>query len=68
MGNIIMSIKEKEQIKVFEQLLRREISQKAGAELLNLTDRQIRNKLKAYRLEGIASLVHKNRGKTSKRK
>ncbi len=68
MEYISMSIKEKEQVKVFEQLVRREITQKAASEMLNLTERQIRNKLRIYRLDGAASLVHKNRGKVSKKK
>ena len=68
MGYIIMSTKEKKQVKVLEQLIRKELTQQGAAELLDLTDRQVRTKLKAYRSEGITSLMHKNRGKRSNRR
>lgn len=68
MEYIIMSMKEKKQIKVFEQLIRHEITQQGAAELLGLSDRQVRNKVKAHNLKDPESLIHKNKGKQSKKK
>ena len=65
---IIMSRKETNQITIFECLMRKEISQKAAGQALNLTPRQIRNKLKQYRATGPEGLIHKNRGKISNRR
>lgn len=65
---IIMSIKEKHQVRVYEQLVRKEITQKTAAEELNLSPRQVRNKVKRFKSEGIEGLVHKNRGKTSSKR
>ena len=45
-----MSMKEKEQIQVFEQLIRREITHKAGAKMLDLSEHQVRTKLRAYKV------------------
>lgn len=68
MGNFTMSRKEMEQIKIFEKLLEKTITQKDAARFLNLTDRQVRNKLKRYKKFGESSLIHLNRGKPSPRK
>lgn len=67
-GGIVMSNKEISQSEVFEKLTRREIKQKKAARLLNLSVRQIKRKLRLYKLEGVKSLVHKGRGKVSNRK
>jgi len=67
MENIIMSLKEKEQVVVFEQLKRGEISQVIAAQMLSFSDRWVRKKLKRYLARGIPGLVHKNRGRPSRR-
>ncbi len=67
MGNIIMSLKEKEQVMVFEQLKRKEISQVVTAQILKMSPRHVRRKLSRYLQEDIAGLVHKNRGRPSNR-
>lgn len=67
-GGIVMSHKEMGQTEVFEKLKRREIRQKVAAGMLGLSVRQIKRKLRQYRLEGSKSLVHKGRGKVSNRK
>lgn len=64
--NSNMSVKEMEQVHIFEKLIRKEISQKSAAERLNLSDRQVRNKVKQYKIAGAKSLIHKNRGKVSR--
>lgn len=66
-GNIAMSNKEITQVEVFEKLKRREIKQGHAARLLTLSVRQVRRKLKKYKLEGAKSLAHKGRGKKSNR-
>lgn len=68
MGNITMSKKEVNQIKVFERLKCKQLTQKAAAKMLAITDRQVRNKLIRYRKFGAKGLIHKNRGKPSKRR
>lgn len=60
-----MSAKEINQISVFEKLSAKEIKQKEAAMILNLSSRQIRNKLKTFRRLGPKSLIHGSRGKPS---
>ena len=64
---ITMSRAELEQVGIFERLIKREIKQKEGAKLLNLSVRQVKRKIKEYRKTGAVSLVHGNRGKPSNR-
>ncbi len=68
MGNIIMSLKEKEQVVVFEQLKRKEISQIVAAQMLKISSRWVSTKLKWYLNKGIQGLIHKSRGRSSGRK
>ncbi len=65
MDKLIMSRKEREQLKVFEKLAAGEISQAAAGQMLNMTDRWIRKKLKRYRDQGDVGLVHRGRNKPS---
>jgi len=62
-----MSKKEIEQIPIFEDLKKKTIKQKHAAQLLNLSIRQIKRKLKNYRRFGAKSLLHANRGKPGNR-
>lgn len=64
-GDVVMNNKEIKQIEIFEKLDRREIKQKKAGEILNLSERQIKRKLKAYRKYGVKSLMHKARGRNS---
>ena len=68
MGNITMSEKERNQMRVFDRLIRKEITQQSAALMLNITDRQVRNKLKRYSMEGAKSLPHRSRGRPSKKR
>ena len=63
-----MSIKEINQKSVFDDLVKRNITQKEAAEQLELSERQVNRKFKKYKAEGPRSLVHGNRGKPSPRK
>lgn len=58
-----MSQKELDRVAVFEQLKSKTIKQREAAKMLNLSIRQIKRKLKAYRISGAVSLVHHARGK-----
>jgi len=68
MGILVMSKKEREQLKIFERLASGEITQPTAAQILKLSTRWIRKKLKRYRKQGDAGLVHLNRGKPSPRR
>ena len=63
-----MSRKEREQLKVFERLDAGEITQAAAAQMLNISDRWARKKLKRYRANGDSGLTHRNRGRPSLRR
>jgi transposase InsO family protein len=67
-GTINLKPKQADQIDIFESILKRRITQKEGAEILALSPRQVRRKLKRYIAEGKAGLIHKNLGKSSNRK
>ncbi len=68
MDKIIMSKKELEQIRILEILSRKEITQKDAAELMGISERQVRRKLRVFHGQVPSGLAHKNRGKPSKRK
>ena len=60
-----MSHREIDQLAIFEQLKSKTMKQKRAAELLGISFRQVKRKLKDYRQTGPISLVHKSRGKPS---
>ncbi len=66
--DIAMSSEEINQIEIFEKLKRREIRQKKVARILGLSVRQVKRKLRKYKVDGAKSLVHKSRGRTSNNK
>lgn len=68
MGDIIMSEKVFEQVKVLERLKNKQITQIVAAESLGISDRQIRNKFKRYKIEGVDGLKHRKLGKPSANK
>lgn len=65
METFLMSKKELNQVGVFEDLKNKIIKQKEAAKILDLSIRQVKRKVKAYRRFGAVSLIHKNRGKPS---
>lgn len=65
METFLMSRKELNQVSIFEDLKEKRVKQKEVAKMLDLSVRQIKRKLKAYRKFGSVSLIHKNRGKPS---
>lgn len=68
MDKFIMSRKEREQLKIFEKLISGEITQVVAGQMLNVSDRWIRKKLKRYREQGDAGLIHHGRGKPSSKR
>lgn len=63
-----MNKKEINQIWVMKKLKDKEITQKKAGEILELSERQIRRKLKNYIKEGGIGLIHKNVGMPSNNK
>ena len=62
-GDIIkMSRRELKRLKVIHQVLEENLKQVRAAEILHLTDRQIRRIVKKVRGEGDEGVIHKKRG------
>ena len=59
--------KESIQAEILERVLRKEITQEQAALILGISDRQIRRKLKKFLKGGIWGLIHKSKGRPSKR-
>lgn len=62
---IIMSQKESNRLYVIRQAIDKAISQVQAADILGLSDRQVRRIAKSVRREGSAGICHKSRGKRS---
>ena len=60
-----MSAKELSRLEVMQRLSRKQMSQQEAGKLLDLSTRQIKRLLKAYREKGAAGLVSKQRGRKS---
>jgi hypothetical protein len=65
MDKLIMSRKEREQLVIFKRLDKKEITQASAAQMLSMSVRGVRKKLKRYQLQGDSGLVHKGRGAQS---
>lgn len=68
METYCMSNKQINQLEIIKQIEAKKISQKYGAEILALSTRQLRRKLQRYKAEGINSLQHKSKGRSSSNK
>ncbi len=62
---VTMSKAEMNRLEVMGQLEEKRMTQRAAAEILGMSIRQVRRLLRAYRREGAAGLVSKQRGKPS---
>lgn len=62
---IIMSQKESNRLYVIRQTIDKAITQDGAAEILGLTDRQVRRIAGSVRMDGDAGICHKSRGKKS---
>lgn len=63
-----MSEKERDRLVILRQVEKKQITQVQAGSLLKLTDRQIRNLLKALKIEGDKGLISKKRGKPGNHK
>lgn len=66
-GHLVMSRKERERLKVFARVKRKELNLKEAAELVGLCYRQCRRVYKRQQAEGDRGLVHRSRGRPSNR-
>jgi hypothetical protein len=64
---VLMSTKELRRVQVIQQALGKKIKQVEAAEVLGLSDRQIRRLVKRVGVEGVRGLVHRSRGRRSNR-
>ena len=67
-GTLRMSIREHLRVEVCQQLLAKKISEQAAAKRLGLSSRQVRRLKKRVAKEGAEGVVHRLRGRSSKRK
>jgi hypothetical protein len=63
-----MSVKERERLKVLEQIRRGQITQVEGARWLGLSTRQVRRLERRYAVQGDEGLMHRARAKPSNRR
>jgi len=63
MDNLLMSRKELSRLEVMQRLSEKRMSQKEAGTILDLSVRQIKRLLQAYRKKGAAGLVSKHRGR-----
>ena len=67
-GIFQMSKKEIRRVNVMEKIVEKRITQIEAAEILGISDRQVRRQVKKFRRKGIIGLVHGNRGKPGNRR
>jgi transposase len=65
-GDIFLKPKEARRIHVMEQVVAGKLTTREAAELLGLSSRQVFRLKTRFALEGLAALVHKNRGRPPK--
>ena len=63
-----MSRRELDRVIILEGVLKREVTQVRAAEVLGISDRQIRRMVDRIKLEGPEGIIHRGRGKRSARK
>ena len=62
---IRMSMRELKRLKLVQEAIGKQVTQKTAAELMGISERQVRRLVKAVRKEGERGLVHRSRGKPS---
>lgn len=65
-GDIFLNRKEARRVYVMEQVLQGNLTIRQAAEMLQLSERQVKRLKKGMKQEGVAALAHKNRGRTPK--
>ena len=62
---VSMSDKELKRLSVLQEICDQRITQSQAAQLLHISERQIRRLLQKYKAQGPAALAHAGRGQTS---
>jgi transposase len=62
-GHLVMSKKERERLRIFARVKRKELNLKEAAELVGLCYRQCRRMYQRQQAEGDRGLVHRSRGR-----
>lgn len=63
-----MSLRELRRLKVVHEVLERQLTQKAGASMLGLSERHVRRLVRSVREFGDGGIVHRGRGRPSNRR
>jgi hypothetical protein len=66
-GHVTLSVRELDRLDVMVRIAERRLTQRHAAELLAVSERQVRRLYQGYKLEGAAALVSKKRGRPSPR-
>ena len=64
---VVMSIKELRRVSVIRQAMERKMTQAVAAEVLGLSERQVRRMIWRIRVEGEGGIAHRGRGQPSNR-
>ncbi len=67
-GNLLMSAKERERLRVIEAVREKRLKQSKAAARLGLSVRQIKRLVRAHKRRGARGLVSKRRGRPSNRR
>jgi hypothetical protein len=65
---IMLSQRELNRLHIIKQAIDKKVKQREAAEILLMSERQIRRQIKRIREEGDVGIIHKSRGKESNRK
>jgi len=65
---LIMSLKEIKRLQIIQKVLGKEINQQQAAEILRISDRQVRRVVRRVREEGEKGIVHRMRGRKGNRR
>lgn len=66
-GHVTMSVKELDRVQLMTRVAERRLTQRQAAELAGLTERHVRRMYRAFKRDGAASLVSRQRGRPSPR-
>src|SRR6266404_4882453 len=66
-GHVTMSVKELDRVQLMTRLAERRLTQRRAAELSGLTERHVRRLYRAFKRDGAAALVSRQRGRPSPR-
>lgn len=65
---ILMSVEEEKRLQIIRKAIEKKIKQQEAAEVLGLTERQVRRMVRRVRKEGAAGITHRLRGRQSLKK